>query len=186
MFWLPEKPTPQLLIPNCAFKINPDPERMACSLHVAHLHGELWLVDNEAAYPPAEGLPLLCEATIVEGVMFDGETFFLLPVLYPLWNPGEWSDSLWSLARLAHSEWVTVVPDVANACFQRIPNAWKGPERIAWPTGNFAAVVERAFGGRYIGADFAQRNRAFRELLVERCDRGEKPMPPPSRPVAFA
>lgn len=186
MFWLPEKPTPQFLVPNRAFRINPDPQRMACCVYVADLHGELWLVDNEAADPPAVGLPPLCVATIVEGMLSDGETSFLLPVLCPTWNPEEWHGSLWSLARLARTDWVTVVPDPAGGCFKRIANRYVGPARIEWPTGNFVDVVERAFAGRYIGADFVERNRVFRELLVERCDRGDKLVKPKLRPVVVA
>ena len=170
MNWLPKLPQPLMLVPECPFRINPDPHRRAGQLHVAVLHDELWLVDEEAERNHADEIPNLCGATFYEGMLVDGHTPFLLPVLDPRWEAGDWCDSLDELVRLARTQWVTVMADVDAGRFRQVPNPMTSSCDITWPKDNLADTVEKAFAGRYITKDFAARNRAFHDLLVESCE----------------
>jgi hypothetical protein len=93
-YWLPKRSRPMILVPECPFRINPDPIRTASGLHMAVQDDQLWLVSDKAARDHGDEIPFLCEGDLYEGMLIDGSTPFLLPVLYPLWNPGEWSESL--------------------------------------------------------------------------------------------
>ena len=170
MFWLPKLPRPLIFVPECPFRINPESIRSATGLHMAVLHDQLWLVSEEAARDHADEIPFLCEGDLFEGVLIDGCTTFLLPVLYPLWSPGEWSTSLVGLADLARTQWVTVAPDVSKARFSLTEDQAQGNNDFKWPTGNLAEMVESAFAGRYISSDFIERNRSFRKELEIACD----------------
>ena len=175
MNWLPELSKPLMLVPDCPFRINPDPNRRAGQLHVAVLHDkELWLVDEEAARDDAMEIPTLCSADFYEGMLIDGETPFLLPCLYPLYrasvDPTTWWESLFDLVKLARTQWVTVVADANESRFRQVPNPMTSSCDITWPKDNLAEKVERAFAGRYITKGFAARNRAFHDLLVGSCE----------------
>ena len=170
MYWLPEMPRPMIFVPECPFRINPEPIRSATGLHIAVQHGQLWLVSEDAARDHADEIPFLCEGDLLEGMLIDGSTTFLLPVLDPLWRPGEWSTSLVRLADLARTQWVTVAPDASKARFSLTCDQAQGNNNIKWPKGNLAEMVESAFAGRYIGADFVKRNRSFRKELETACD----------------
>jgi hypothetical protein len=170
MHWLPKKPKTEIFIPECPFRINPDTNRRVGQLHIAILHDELWLVSKEAARVCEKEIEFLCEADLYEGMLIDSRTRFLLPVLYPLWSPGEWSESLFKFARLAREKWVTVVPDVWHSQFVLSPRQDRGGDVIEWPNDNLGLLAEQAFAGRYIDKDFTARNTAFREALIESCD----------------
>jgi len=171
MDWLPKKRSIQLLVPDTPFRINPDLDRYASQLYIALLHDELWLVDEEVADKHEDEIPHLCCGSIREGMLVDG-TPFLLPILYPLWNPGDWQESLAKIAILARSQWVRAIADPGQSCFRlgSTPEKWGNPG--PWPTDDFVGIVERAFASRYITASFIERNRSFRELLTEACDHG--------------
>ena len=170
MYWLPKLTRPMIFVPECPFRINPDSIRSATGLNMAVQHDRLWLVSEEAARDHADEIPFLCAGDLLEGMLIDGSTSFLLPVLYPLWNPGEWSESLSLLADLARTRWVTITADVSNARFKLTLDQVSGTSDIKWPTSNLAETVETAFAGRYIGADVVERNRAFRKELALACD----------------
>ena len=75
-------------------------------------------------------------------------------------------------ALLAKREWVTIEADAQHSGFHVVPQSQRWPDPVRWPERDLVETVESAFAGRYITADYLERQRSFHEFLTEACDHG--------------
>ena len=75
-------------------------------------------------------------------------------------------------AQFAKTEWVTIEADAQRSGFKVVPPSQRWPDPVCWPERDLVETVESAFAGRYITADYLERQRLFHSFLTEACDPG--------------
>ncbi len=139
---------PSVYIPKGeAFRLHADSSRHAENILII-LKDSRWHLVNADIVKTNARIPGLWHASLYEGVLKSGRTFFL-PITYPR---GEGHDNwYWSMMEIvpkAQKHWITVESDSDNKCYRaRIERI---SERPQWKKQSFESLIEEAFEDRVI------------------------------------
>lgn len=133
-----------------AFRLHPDSNRHAENVLIL-LKDRRWHLVDAGVVRANPRIPGLWHASLYEGVLKSGHTFFL-PITYPRGEGYEsWYESIMEIVPKAQKHWVIVESDSNNMCYRaRIE---KLSERPQWKKRSFESLIAEAFEDHMIDAN---------------------------------